>query len=89
MALRKKQKKSKPAPRQQEGRYTPPLPKEYKVSPRWVPILMFLLFGLGTLVIILNYMPGAPLLPGDTSNWKIVIGLGLITGGFAVSTQYH
>ena len=38
-------------PRAQEssGRYTPPIPREQKVSPPWVPALMFtcLLLGLG------------------------------------------
>ena len=68
------------------GRYTPPIPKEQKVSPRWVPILMFALLGLGVLVIVLNYLN---LLPGDTSNTYLLIGLGLITGGFVVATNYH
>ena len=68
------------------GRYTPPIPKEQKVSPRWVPILMFALLGLGVVVIVLNYLD---LLPGDTSNTYLLIGLGLITGGFVVATNYH
>ena len=68
------------------GRYTPPIPKEQKVSPRWVPILMFALLGLGVLVIVLNYLD---LLPGDTSNTYLLVGLGLITGGFVVATNYH
>jgi hypothetical protein len=68
------------------GRYTPPIPKEQKVSPRWVPILMFTLLGLGVLVIVLNYLD---LLPGDTSNTYLLIGLGLITGGFITATNYH
>src|SRR5215204_4872289 len=29
------------------SRYTPPVPREQKVSPRWVPVLMFALLGLG------------------------------------------
>ena len=68
------------------GRYTPPIPKEQKVSPRWVPVLMFLLLGLGVLVIVCNYLN---LLPGDTSNTYLLVGLGLITGGFVVATNYH
>jgi len=69
------------------GRYTPPIPKYEKVSPLWVPALMFTLLGLGALVIVLNYMN---LLPGpESSNWYLLLGLGLITGGFATATQYH
>jgi hypothetical protein len=69
------------------GRYTPPIPKYEKVSPPWVPALMFTLLGLGALVIVLNYMN---LLPGEeSSNWYLLLGLGMITGGFATATQYH
>lgn len=68
------------------GRYTPPIPREQKVSPMWVPILMFAFLGLGVLVIVLNYVN---LLPGDASNGYLLLGLGLITGGFIVATNYH
>ena len=68
------------------GRYTPPVPKEYKVSPIWVPILMFSLLGLGMLLIVTNYMG---ILPGGAKNTYLLIGLGLITGGFITATRYH
>ena len=69
------------------SRYTPPVPREQKVSPMWVPILMFTLLGVGAALIVLNYMD---LLPGpDPSNWYLLTGLGLITGGFATATRYH
>ena len=68
------------------GRYTPPIPREQKVSPRWVPVLMFFLLGLGVVVIILNYVG---LLPGDTKNSYLLLGLALITGGFITATNYH
>lgn len=68
------------------GRYTPPIPREQKVSPRWVPVLMFALLGLGVAVIVLNYLN---LLPGDASNVYLLIGLVLITAGFVTATQYH
>ena len=60
-----------------QGRYTPPIPKEYKISPRWVPILMFSLLGLGMLLIVCNYLG---ILPGGAKNSYLLIGLGLITG---------
>lgn len=71
------------------GRYTPPMPKEYKVSPRWVPVLMLTLLAGGMVVIISNYLPGAGILPGDTDNKYLLLGLGLITGGFITATKYR
>jgi hypothetical protein len=68
------------------GRYTPPIPREQKVSPPWVPVLMFGLLGIGVAVIILNYLG---VLPGGTENWYLVLGLGLITAGFVTATNYH
>jgi hypothetical protein len=67
-------------------RYTPPVPQSVKVSPRWVPVVMFVLLGLGLLVIILNYVE---LLPGATTNWYLVVGLGFILGGILTATQWH
>lgn len=71
------------------GRYTPPIPKEHKVSPKWVPILMFTLLGAGLLVIILNYLGLMPTKDGEASNWYLLLGLGLITGGFITATGYR
>jgi hypothetical protein len=69
------------------GRYTPPVPRSEKVSPIWVPIVMFSCLGLGMAMIILNYVN---LLPGpDPSNTYLMIGLGLITVGFITATRYH
>jgi len=56
------------------------------VSPRWVPVLMFALLGLGMLTIVANYLN---LVPGDASNGWLIGGLVMITGGFLVATQYH
>ena len=74
------------------GRYTAPVPKEFKVSPRWVPVLMFVLLGLGILIILLNYVgivPAIGPLPDDTSNWYLLIGLAMILGGIITATQWH
>jgi hypothetical protein len=69
------------------GRYTPPTPHYDEMpSPLWVPILMFTMFALGMLVIFLNYVE---LLPGATSNWYLLVGLGLILGGIITATQYR
>jgi hypothetical protein len=68
------------------SRYTPPIPKEYKVSPVWVPILMLTLLVGGMLVILSNYLG---LLPGGASNGYLLGGLGLITCGFIAATRYR
>jgi Cell division protein CrgA len=73
------------------GRYTPPIPREQKVSPWWVPALMFTLLGVGALMILLNYL--GVLLPGvsegDPNNAYLLGGLGLILAGIITATQYH
>jgi hypothetical protein len=71
------------------GRYTPPIPREVKVSPRWVPVLMFTLLIGGLLVIVLNYLGVMPTKDGGASNWYLLLGLGLITGGFITATGYR
>ncbi len=69
------------------GRYTPPTPDLYRPSPIWVPVLMFVLLGLGTVTILANYVN---LLPGDDpSNTYLLVGLGLITAGFITATRYR
>ena len=71
----------------QTGRYTPPVPRSEKVSPKWVPIVMFTSLGLGMLVILANYVS---LLPGnEPSNMYLLLGLVLITTGFITATKYH
>ena len=72
-----------PAP---SGRYTPPIPREQKVSPPWLAALLFSLLGLGVIVILLNYLG---ILPGGAKNSYLLLGLGLITGGFIVATRYR
>ena len=75
------------APRPEaSSRYTPPVPRSQKVSPMWVPVLMFALLGIGMLVIFLNYIE---VLPGGTKNAYLLGGLGSILGGIITATQYH
>ena len=52
----------------------------------WVPVLMFTGFGLGVLIIVLNYLG---LLPGGAGNGYLFLGLGFITAGFLLATQYR
>jgi len=69
------------------GRYTPPIPKEYKESPRWVAVLMFAALILGMLVIVLNYL--GVFGGGEADNIWLIAGLGLISVGFVVATRLH
>jgi hypothetical protein len=75
------------------SRYTPPVPREMKVSPRWVPVLMFALLGIGLIIIFLNYLGLMPTFPingtGETDNKWLVVGLAGILGGIVTATQYH
>jgi cell division protein CrgA len=68
------------------GRYTAPIPQEYRSSPRWVPVLILTFFGLGLVCIMLNYLG---LLPGGASNLYLFVGLGFIVAGFIAATRYH
>jgi hypothetical protein len=74
------------------GRYTPPIPREVKVSPRWVPVLMFIFLGIGVIAILLNYVELIPAIgPIDESpnNIWLLVGLSAILLGIIVATQYH
>jgi len=71
--------------REPAGRYTAPIPKQVKVSPMWVPILMFAFLGIGTLMILVNYTGAV----WSTNNWVLLGGLALILAGIVTATQYH
>jgi hypothetical protein len=68
-------------------RYTPPVPRDQKISPRWVPVVMFVLIALGVLIIFLHYVDAV--LPGASSNWWLLAGLVSILGGIIAATQYR
>ena len=77
--------KAKPAPaKRRPSRYTPPTPKKAPSSRLWVPVTMFTMMLTGVAVVILNYLE---LLFGEASNNFLFVGLGLITGGFVLSTR--
>ncbi|HSH62120.1 MAG TPA: cell division protein CrgA [Acidimicrobiales bacterium] len=75
--------KAPPAP---SGRYTPPIPKSQKSSPRWLAMVMLSLLVAGMLVVVCNYLG---VLPGEANNGYLFLGLGLITAGFLVATRYR
>ena len=55
-------------------------------SPTWYVVTMFGLMGLGVLIILANYIN---LLPSSPSNTWLLIGLGGIAGGFAMTLNYR
>ena len=57
-----------------------------QITSRWVTPTMFGLLGAGTAMIIVNYVD---LLPGGTSNWYLLGGLGLVLAGIITATQLH
>jgi hypothetical protein len=68
------------------SRYTPGVPGYQQASPTWVPVLMFVLLGLGTLVILAYYIG---FVPGGRSNWYLAGGLAALLGGLYTATKYH
>lgn len=66
------------------SRYTPPTPKEFYESPRWVPITMFVLLGLGAVSILTRY-----LVPSfNDTNTPVLIGLGFMLAGLFTATKW-
>ncbi|HVX20795.1 MAG TPA: cell division protein CrgA [Acidimicrobiales bacterium] len=73
-------------PAEDSGRYTPPIPKDTRTSPRWYGPLILVLLVLGVLMILLNYLT---VLPGAVSVWYLVAGLVVIFVGFLMATRYR
>lgn len=70
----------------ESGRYTAPIPREFRVSPWWVPALMIGFFAAGVIIILINYLG---LIGGSANNVYLFVGLGLIVAGFITSTRWH
>jgi uncharacterized membrane-anchored protein len=70
----------------QSSRYTPPIDRSQKVSPKWFGILIIAMFALGVLIVILNY---AGLLPGGVNNAWLIAAIGSIFVGLLLATRYH
>jgi hypothetical protein len=68
------------------SRYTPPVPKNVRTSPRWMGVAIIVLFLLGVLIVIFNY---ADLLPGGVNNLWLIAAIGAIFAGLIVATRYH
>jgi hypothetical protein len=68
------------------GKYTPPVPKTVRKSPKWFGALVLVLLILGVLLILFNYLT---VLPGSVSAWYLVGGLVVIFFGFVMATRYR
>jgi len=71
---------------EESGKYTRPIPKDVRSSPRWYGPLLLALLLLGVLLILLNYLT---VLPGAVSVWYLVAGLVVIFAGFLMATRYR
>ena len=76
-----------PQSKSKRSRYTPPPPKKAPPSKLWVPVALTTLLGAGLIIVITNYLN---LLPGpDTENRYLLLGIGLISAGFLMATNYR
>jgi Cell division protein CrgA len=75
-----------PQSKSKRSRYTPPSPTKAPPSQLWVPVVMATTLAAGLVVIVTNYLE---LLPGDTSNRYLLLGLVLIVCGFMLATIYR
>ena len=69
--------------------YQPPPKKKHKPSPKWFGATILAFFGVGVLLIVLNYLSLVPFTSLDPSNWFLFGGLGGIAIGFILATQWH
>lgn len=72
--------------------YTPPPTRSRRKqsSPPWVAPVMVALFLIGIAWLAAFYITSGDL-PGlrALGNWNLLVGFGLIVGGFAMSTQWR
>jgi len=72
--------------------FTPPPRRErggLGVAGRWVAPTMVTLLVLGLVWIVVYYIAGNDIpLVQDLGGWNLVIGMGLITGGFIAATRW-
>ena len=64
-------------------RYTPPITKEMRESPPWIPALMLALFVLGGVLIIMRNLVFAG------NNWLTLLGLACVMGGLFTATKWR
>ena len=75
-------------PAEESGRYTKPIPKSVRKSPKWYGALVLILLVVGVLVIVVNYLAHFPGV-SHGSPWGLVVGLVMIFAGFLMATRYR
>ena len=78
----------RPSTAEESGRYTAPIPKSVRHSPRWFGALILVLLIGGVAVITVNYLAHLPF-AAHGSPWGLVAGLVMIFGGFLLATRYR
>ncbi len=86
--------KARPNPRAQAGkagqrkasRYTAPIPRSVKRSPRWYPWVLLSVLVAGIATIILNYVQA---LPSSPTNWYTLGGIIAILAAAIAATYYR
>ncbi|MGH9018642.1 MAG: cell division protein CrgA [Acidimicrobiales bacterium] len=68
------------------ARYTPPIPRSVKRSPKWMGPVILALLVLGVVMIVFNYFD---VLPSSPNNWYLIGGIAMIAAGFITATQYR
>jgi hypothetical protein len=66
------------------GRYTRPVPRDIRRSPRWFGPIVIGLMLLGAFLLVGNYLS---FLPGAVSAWYLAGGFVAIILGFALATR--
>jgi hypothetical protein len=72
--------------REDNKRYTAPIPKSVRHSAPWYGPLLLVLLVVGLLLIVGNYVG---IMPASPSNWYLIGGLVGIVVGAMMATQYH
>jgi Co/Zn/Cd efflux system component len=85
-----------PKSKSKRRRHQPPPRKKPKPSPRWFGLSILAAMFAGVIMIVLNYLGVMPAfkalgldVSGDTNNFYLFAGLGLIAAGFLASTQWR
>ncbi len=73
---------------EESGRYTAPIPRSVRQSPKWYGVLLLVLLIGGVLVITINYLGHLPFM-AHGSPWGLVIGLAMMFAGFLLATRYR
>lgn len=68
------------------GRYTPPVPRNYHVSPPWVPAFMISALVCGAVVIMTGYFAFDQ---GGTQLLLLLVGAAFVAAGFMAAMRYR